>query len=67
MCRQRNSRTNTSATGNDPQEMNEMERGHLLPSQLPLSSHHSVQLGQPATTPPGGWFTNPETIINTLD
>lgn len=69
MCRQRNSRKNPSVTGNDPQEMNEMERGHLLPSSLPISSHHSVQIGHPITTTPStGWFENSETTtIKTLD
>lgn len=43
MCRQRNSlaRSTGSIGGTEQQEVNEMERGHLL--SLP-ASHHSVQL-----------------------
>ncbi|XP_012286583.1 zinc transporter 1 [Orussus abietinus] len=43
MCRQRNSLARSTGSLADPeqQEVNEMERGHLL---SPPSSHHSVQL-----------------------
>lgn len=64
MCRQRTSRSTASVNIGVPQEMNDMERGHLLP---PTGSHNSVQIVNPTTTtitipsPPRGWFKSSET------
>ncbi|XP_011298932.1 zinc transporter 1 [Fopius arisanus] len=51
MCRQRNSlaRSTISIGGGDQQEVNEMERGHLL---SPPVSHHSVQLTHQSSPKP---------------
>jgi len=55
MCRQRNSlaRSTGSIGGTEQQEVNEMERGHLL--SLPVShpnSFHSVQVPHPHVNAP---------------
>lgn len=54
MCRQRNSlaRSTGSMAETEQQEVNEMERGHLL---SPPATHHSVQLPLPLINSPTVW------------